>query len=305
MPDRLDAMQLFVAVADTGGFAVAARKAGLAPSVVTRLIAGLEERLGVRLLQRTTRSVKLTDAGARYLERCRRILADVEDAELSAHEERAQPRGRLVVSAPVLFGRMHVAAIVSRYVQTYPEVRVELRLSDRFVNLVEDGVDVAIRIGVLDDSSLVARQLGRTRRMLVASPEYLAGPSGIPKQPSDLPNHNLVSFDAITPGRTWPFCKGNRTIDIEVEPGFATNSGEAALDHVIAGGGITAALCYQADAALRARSLVEVLEPFSPPPMPIHAVFPSSRLLSTTVRAFINLAEQAASDWQFLAPWDR
>src|ERR1700687_2027491 len=158
--DRIDAMQAFVAVADLQGFAPAARKLGLSPSGVTRLIAALEERLGARLLQRTTRSVTLTDVGARYLLRARRILADVEEAEGSAQAERTRPSGRLVVSAPVGFGRLHVSPVMSAYLTRYPEVSGELRLSDRMINLVEDGVDLAIRIGHLDASRLVALPVG-------------------------------------------------------------------------------------------------------------------------------------------------
>src|ERR1700749_4708607 len=155
--DRLDAMQAFVAVADSQGFAPAARKLGLSPSGVTRLIAALEERLGARLLQRATRSVTLNDVGARYLERARRILADVEEAERSAEGERITPSGRLVVSAPLGFGRLHVSPVMSAYLKRYPEVSGELRLEDRMVSLVEDGVDLAVRIGALADSSLVGR----------------------------------------------------------------------------------------------------------------------------------------------------
>src|SRR5580692_4450783 len=171
--DRIDAMQAFVAVADLKGFAPAARKLGLSPSAVTRLIAALENRLGARLLQRTTRQVALTDAGARYLERARRILADVEEAERAAEGERTRPNGRLVVSAPLGFGRLHVSPVMTAYLKRYAEVAGELRLSDRMINLVEDGVDLAVRIGHLPDSSLVARHVGEMRRIVVASPRYL------------------------------------------------------------------------------------------------------------------------------------
>src|ERR1700753_314986 len=171
--DRFDAMQAFVAVADLRGFAPAARKLKLSPSGVTRLIAALEDRLGARLLQRTTRSVTLTDVGARYLERIRRILADIEEAEESAQQERRRPSGRLSVSAPIGFGRLHVSPLMSAYLKRYPEVSGELRLSDRMINLVEDGVDLAVRIGHLADSTLVARHVGEMRRMVMASDAYL------------------------------------------------------------------------------------------------------------------------------------
>src|ERR1700761_3716638 len=191
--DRLGAMQAFVAVADSQGFAPAARKLGLSPSGVTRLIAALEERLGARLLQRTTRSLTLTDAGTRYLERVRRILADVEEAERAAEGERTRPSGRLVVSAPLGFGRLHVSAVMSAYLKRYPEVSGELRLEDRMVTLVEDAIDLAVRLGHLADSSLVARQVGRMRRIVVASPAYLKA-RGEPKRPDDIASHDTIQF---------------------------------------------------------------------------------------------------------------
>src|SRR5262250_3994563 len=183
--DRIDAMLAFVAVADLHGFAPAARKLRLSPSAITRLVAALEERLGARLLQRTTRSVALTDAGTRYLERARRILADIEEAETAAEGERTRPSGRLVVSAPLGFGRLHVSPVMSAYLKRYPEVSGELRLEDRMVSLVEDGIDLAVRIGELADSSLVARHVGEMRRIVVASPAYLRT-RGEPNRPAEI-----------------------------------------------------------------------------------------------------------------------
>lgn len=301
MTDRLDAMLAFVAVCDAEGFAPAARRLGLSPSAVTRLVAGLEDRLGVRLLQRTTRSLKLTDAGARFLERARRILAEVEEAELSAQEERAVPRGRLVVSAPLLFGRMHVAPILSRFLDEHPEARAELELSDRFMNLVEDGIDVAVRIGALTDSGLIARRLGWTRRVLVASPSYLSA-QGLPSRPEDLARHALIAFRSIAPGSGWRLVDpgSGEPVTVAVEARFATNSGDAAIDHAKRGGGVTTAFCYQVDGPLRTGELVEVLRGWRPPAVPIQAVFPTSRLLSSKVRAFISLAEAASAGWSFM-----
>src|SRR6266481_6278431 len=195
--DRLDAMQAFVAVADLEGFAPAARKLGLSPSAVTRLIAALEERLGARLLQRTTRKVALTDVGARYLERVRGILADVEEAEGAAEGERTRPGGRLVISAPVGFGRLHVSPVMSAYLKRYPEVSGELRLADRMVNLVEDGIDLAVRIGHLAESSVVARHVGEMRRIVVASSDYLQQ-RGEPDTPEAVASHETIQFGAVT-----------------------------------------------------------------------------------------------------------
>ena len=205
--DRIDAMQAFVAVADLQGFAPAARKLGLSPSGLTRLIAALEERLGARLLQRTTRSVTLTDAGARYLERARRILADVEEAERAAEGERTRPGGRLVVSAPLGFGRLHVSPVVSAYLARYPEVAADLRLSDRMINLVEEGVDLAVRIGHLPDSTLVARHVGEMRRIVVASRRLSQTARRAEDAAGDhVPRHHPVRRDDRRPGLA--LCRG-------------------------------------------------------------------------------------------------
>jgi DNA-binding transcriptional LysR family regulator len=295
--DRIDAMQAFVAVADLRGFAPAARKLGLSPSGVTRLIAALEDRLGARLLQRTTRSVTLTDAGSRYLERARRILSDVEEAEAAAEGERTRPSGRLVVSAPVGFGRLHVSPVMSAYLKRYPEVVSELRLSDRLINLVEDGVDLAVRIAHLPDSTLVARQVGEMRRIVVASPAYL-GERGEPKRPQAIASHQTIQFGATTASPEWHFVENGSEVHIPCTPRFSTNSADAAIQYAEQGGGLTRVLAYQAAEAIKAGRLKIVLTKFEVPPLPIHLVYPTSRLLSAKVRTFIDLVVEI-SDWQF------
>ena len=295
--DRIDAMQAFVAVADLRGFAPAARKLGLSPSGVTRLVAALEDRLGARLLQRTTRSVALTDVGARYLERARRILADVEEAEGSAEGERTRPGGRLVVSAPVGFGRLHVSPVMSAYLMRYPEVSGELRLSDQMINLVEDGVDLAIRIGHLPDSSLVARHVGEMRRIVVASSAYLEA-RGEPDTPEAISSHDTIQFGALSASPDWRFIDEGRDIRITCTPRFATNSSDAAIQYAEQGGGLTRVMAYQAAAAIRAGRLKIVLAKFEQPVLPIHIVYPTSRLLSAKVRSFVDLVIEA-SDWHF------
>ncbi len=295
--DRIDAMQAFVAVADLHGFAPAARKLGLSPSGVTRLIAALEDRLGARLLQRTTRSVTLTDTGTRYLERARRILADVEEAEGSAEGERTRPSGRLVVSAPVGFGRLHVSPVMSAYLKRYPEVLGELRLADRMVNLVEDGVDLAVRIGHLPDSSLVARHVGEMRRIVVASPDYLRQ-RGEPDTPEAIASHETIQFGATTASPDWRFVEDGREIRVACTPRFTTNSADAAIQYAEQGGGLTRVLAYQAAEAIKAGRLTTVLAKFEQPPLPIHIVYPTSRLLSAKVRTFIDLVIEL-SDWHF------
>ena len=295
--DRIDAMQAFVAVADLQGFAPAARKLGLSPSGVTRLVAALEDRLGARLLQRTTRKVALTDVGARYLERARRILSDVEEAENSAQAERTRPSGRLVVAAPVGFGRLHVSPVMSAYLKRYPEVGAELRLADRMINLVEDGVDIAVRIGHLPDSSLVARHVGEMRRIVVASSGYLKQ-RGAPNKPEAIATHDTIQFGATIASPEWRFVEDGREVRVPCTPRFVTNSADAAIAYAEAGGGLTRVMAYQAAESIKAGRLKIVLAKFEEPPLPIHVVYPTSRLLSAKVRTFIDLVTEI-SDWHF------
>ena len=295
--DRIDAMQAFVAVADLKGFAPAARKLGLSPSAVTRLIAELEDRLGARLLQRTTRSVALTDAGTRYLERAKSILADVEEAETSIQDERSRPSGRLVISAPIGFGRLHVSPLVSEYLKRYPEVSCDLRLSDRMINLVEDGVDLAVRVGHLADSSLVARHVGEMRRIVVASPRYLKA-HGEPKTPEAISSHQTIQFGGMTAGPDWRFVRDGSEVRIAPVPRFITNSADAAIQYAAQDGGLTRVMAYQAADAIKDGRLKIVLAKFELPALPIHIVYPTSRLLSAKVRTFIDLVIDV-SDWHF------
>lgn len=294
--DRLQAMNAFVTVAELKGFAAAARKLRLSPSVVTRLVAALEDRLSTRLLQRTTRSVKLTDAGARYLERARRIVADVVEAEALAQADRTEPSGRFVVTAPQVFGRLHVAPLMCEYLERHPKVVGELTLSDRAVNLVEEGVDVAIRIGALVDSTVVARLVGTTRRVVVASPEYLSTHKPI-RRPEALSGHRLIQFTALTPILQWNFMSRGEVLPVPIAPTLVTNSADAAIGHAERGGGLTMALDYQIIEAVNAKRLRVVLADFEAPPLPIHVLYPSTRLLTAKVRAFVDLL--TTRNWRF------
>ena len=295
--DRIDAMQAFVTVADLQGFAPAARKLRLSPSGVTRLVAALEDRLGARLLQRTTRSVTLTGAGTRYLERARRILADVEEAESAAEGERTRPSGKLVVSAPVGFGRLHVSPVMSAYLTRHADVSGELRLEDRMISLVEDGVDLAVRIGELADSSLVARHVGEMRRIVVASPGYLEARSE-PKTLADIAAHDTIQFGATAGVADWRFVDDGSEVRVGIAPRLSTNSADAAVQHAEQDGGLTRVLAYQAADAIRRGGVKIVLAKFELPAMPIHIVYPTSRLLSAKVRTFIDLVTEM-TDWQF------
>jgi DNA-binding transcriptional LysR family regulator len=296
--DRLEAMTIFVTVAELRGFAPAARRLKVRPSTVTRMVAALEEHLGTRLLQRTTRAVALTDAGARYLERARRVLSDVAEAEAAAQTERSQPTGRFSLAAPNLFGRLLVAGILTRYLAMYPAVTAELILSDRNSNLVEDGIDAAVRIGVLEDSSLVARAVGATRRVTVAAPDYLSRHRA-PGSPADLTKHALIQFTAIHPTPDCRFMHDGREIRIPYWPTYITNSADAAISHALSGNGITTVLAYQVSDAVRSGKLRVLLADFESKPLPIHIVYPTTRLLSAKVRAFLELVSTTC-DWQFV-----
>lgn len=296
--DRLEAMNTFVAVAEARSFAAAARRLRLSPSVVTRTVAALEERLSIRLLQRTTRSVTLTDAGARFLTRSRRILLDLEEAESSARSERSVPTGRFVLSAPNTFGRLHVVPAMCRFLARYPALRSELTLSDRMINLVEDGVDAAVRIGVLNDSNLVVRKVGETRRVVVASPAYLAR-NKPPRTPEDVAKHAVIQLVASHTLSEWRFMREGAMQHIALAPRIVTNSADAAIAHAERGMGLTGVLGYQVADAIRRGRLCVVLAEYELPPFPIQVVYPSTRLLSANVRAFVDLVVETC-DWQFV-----
>ncbi|MBS7789052.1 LysR family transcriptional regulator [Roseococcus sp. SDR] len=295
--DRFAAISAFIAVVDRHGFAPAARHLGLVPSAVTRHVAALEAHLGVQLLARTTRSVTLTEAGAHYLERARRIMAELAEAEEFAASERLTPVGRLVVSAPAVFGRLHVAPLLAEFLARHDAVQADLRLSDRWVNMVEEGVDCAIRIGHLPDSGLVARRLGETRRIIVAAPGYLAR-HGTPREPRDLAPHRIIRFSAFEGAEEWRLYRDGVEERVPIAPRLVTNSADAALCAAERGGGLTMVLAYQAREAIAAGRLTRVLGTFEPLPLPIQLAWPAARLVPAKLRAFIALATESC-DWRF------
>lgn len=288
--DRLRLMEVFVAVSEAGSLAAAAARLRMSPPAVTRAVAALEDRLGTRLLHRTTRRLALTEAGARYLDGARRLLAEFEAAERAAVGEAATPTGHLTVAASVTFGRMHVAPVLADFLQAEPRVTAALLMADRMVNLVEEGIDVAVRIGALPDSSLVARRVGETRRILVASPGYLAR-RGAPARPEDLRRHEVIAFTGLMPGREWRHIgEDGRAATIALAPRLEVNDAAAALAAAERGDGITLALCYMAAAMVAEGRLAVVLDRFTPPAVPIQLVYPQARLLAPKIRAFIDFA---------------
>ena len=288
--DNLEAIRIFVSVATQGSFTEAARRMRLSPSVVTRSVAHIEERLGIMLLNRTTRSVQLTERGQIYLEDCKRILEDFEMAERRVRGEDAKPRGTLRVTAPVLFGRLYVLPIVNALLHEYPALSIHLTLSDRNVNLFEEGVDVAVRVGELADSSLIAVRLGLATPVLAASPAYLQK-RGAPASPAALKSHDIILFEGIGATNEWPF-GANRTM-VRVEPRLIVNGADAAIIATQAGIGITRTLSYQVWDAVHAGRLTLVLQEFAPPPLPVSVAYQPRRIASANVAAFVKAHARA------------
>jgi DNA-binding transcriptional LysR family regulator len=287
--DRLAALTTFVTIADEGAFAAAARRLRISPQAATRAIAALEKRLGAQLLHRTTRAVRLTDEGATFLARARAILADIADAEQSLIGAQASPRGALAVTAPVIFGRLHVLPIVGALLRKHNELVVRLMLIDRIVQLVEEGVDVAVRIGDLADSALRAAQVGEVRRVLVASPAYLKA-NGAPATPADLRRHDIIAFTGLSGSDDWRFGPDGKT-SVRVRPHLIVNSADASIAAAEVGLGITRALSYQVSKAIKSNRLRLVLDGHAPPAIPINLVFQAARAASPNVRAFVDAAK--------------
>jgi DNA-binding transcriptional LysR family regulator len=291
--DRFDAYHVFAAVADHGSFAEAARRLGRSPPAVTRTVAALEERLATRLFNRTTRSVALTDEGVRYLDLCRRVLSEVAEIEASAGGERQEPRGTLAVTAPVIFGRLHVLPIVQTFLEEHSALDARLLLVDRPVSLIDEGLDVGVRLGRLPDSSLRAIHVGDVRRSVYASPDYLKK-HGTPQVPDDLKARTCIAFTGVTPTpERWSFRQDGASITVSVKPRLVVNTGEAAIDAAVGGLGLICALSYQVTHHLEAGRLKTVLAVFEPPAVPIHILHPAGRHLPPKVRLFIDRAASA------------
>ncbi|HQZ46006.1 MAG TPA: LysR family transcriptional regulator [Usitatibacteraceae bacterium] len=285
--DKLRAMATFVRIVETGSLTAAAESMRTSLPSVVRGLAELERLLDARLLNRTTRRIALTDEGREYLERAKRVLAEVEEAEAALSARRVAPKGRLRVTASVLFGRLHVAPAVIAFAEKHPAVRVELVLLDRTVDLIEEGIDLGVRIGPLPDSSLVAVPVGATRRVVCASPAYLAR-FGRPAKPEDVAAHRCVGFTGLSPGHDWLFGEGRSIQRVQVAPVITSNQIDVALQACRDGLGLGQFLCYQVDAFLKSGELVRVLARSEPPPSPVNLVYPGTRHLSSNVRAVVD-----------------
>lgn len=307
--DRITDIIAFVRVADARSFTVAAEQLGLSRSAVGKCVTRLEDQLGVRLLHRTTRSVTPTDEGEAFYERCVGILADLEDAELAMASRSERPRGRLRLDLPVSFGRLHVLPLLHRFMATWPDVVVNVTFTDRYVDLIDEGVDLALRIGGEDDSRLVARTLAPHRLVTCATPDYLAA-RGTPRTPVDLADHSCLAFTHAGRPADWRFrtrpddgsdapLANNRTLPVHGR--FCASNAEALRDAALAGYGIGQLATFLVGDDLRAGRLVPVLESYTTPGPPIRAVYPTGRHLSPKVRRFIDLL---AEMWQPHPTWD-
>lgn len=288
--DRIEAMTAFVSAVDDGSLAGASRRLGRSPAAVTRAITALEGLIGTRLLYRTTRVIRLTEAGQRYIASCRRILAELQEAELLAAGERSAPRGILAVTAPLFFGRLCVRPLLDAYLDAYPAVQARLLLLDRVVNVIEEGIDAAVRIGHLPDSGLIAVKAGEVRRIVCASPEYLRRRKS-PREPADLAEHDCIIFSGTTPTDTWTFATGpgsDAVRSVRVRPRLTVSEAEAAIASAVEGHGVTCVLSYQIESELKRGRLKAVLQNFEPKPLPVHIIYPEVRLSAAKTRAFVD-----------------
>jgi DNA-binding transcriptional LysR family regulator len=285
--DRLEAMSVIVAVTETGSFSAASRRLNTPVATVSRKVAELETRLNAQLFQRSSRQMTLTDAGRSYIEACKRIIEQVDDAERAVSGEYREPKGDLAVTAPWGLGHMHLVPIATEFLSAYPEIALRLVLTDRIVNTVEESIDISIRIGALADSSLIATRIGSVRIVLCASASYLAA-RGEPKTPDDLVGHDCISIADLAAERTWKFSKAGREIAAPIKSRLIVNDSEAAIDAAIAGAGIARVMSYKMEAARRAGALTILLKAYELEPLPMHIVYAERKPMPLKIRAFLD-----------------
>lgn len=289
--DRIDAMHAFIAAVDRGSLASAARRLGCSPATMTRAIATLENRLGMQLLHRSTRALHLTEFGETYLGTCREVLAALDAVERGAETEQETPSGMLTITAPLLFGQLHLRPVLDAFLDANPAVRARLLLLDRIANIVEEGIDLAVRVAHLPDSSLAATRVGEVRRVLCAAPSYIER-RGMPRAPAALREHACIMEREGAEAELWRFAAapGRALKPISIRPRLVVNSAAAAVDSALAGHGITRVMSYQVAAQVAAGKLTVLLAKHEPPPFPVHLVLPSARSRTAKQRAFVSFA---------------
>ncbi|MBB6186646.1 LysR family transcriptional regulator [Rhodanobacter sp. MP7CTX1] len=285
--DRFEAMTILLAAVDTGSLSAASRQLHIPLATVSRRVSELEEHLQVRLLLRGTRKLTLTDAGSDYVTSCRRIMEDIVEAERTATGEYRAPQGELIISAPQVIGRHHVVPVLVEFLHAYPEIRARIQLSDRVANLLEEHVDVAVRVGELPDSDMIATRIALISRVLCAGPAYLKS-RGMPKEPIDLASHDCITYDGYSAADKWEFRSGQTSQVVQVSSRLTVNSAEAAVIAAIADAGIARVLSDQIFDPLKSGVLVRLLEAFEPTPMPASLVYPKQRHVPLKLRAFLD-----------------
>ena len=285
--DRFDAMSVLLAVVEEGSLSAGARRLRVPLATISRKISDLEARLGTRLLVRTSRRVALTDAGRGYFEASKRILEQVEEAERAAAGEYSEPRGQLSITTPVVFGRLHVLPVAAAFLEAHPKIDMRMYMIDRHVSLLEEHLDVGVRLGHLEDSGLMATRVGQVRRVVCASPTYLAR-CGTPTAPDDLRHHDGISFHGFSTSPEWRFRGDSDAMSVEPRARLAVNTTEAAVDAAVAGLGIVRVLSYQVIDQLRSGKLVSLLQAFAPEPIPVQLVYAGKGMLPIKVRAFLD-----------------
>jgi DNA-binding transcriptional LysR family regulator len=287
--DRLESMATLLAAVEAGSLSGASRKLGMPLATVSRKVSELEAHLRTRLVNRTSRRLTLTDAGRSYIVACKRILEDIGEAERAAAGEYVAPRGDLTITAPIVFGRLHVLPVAIAFLAAYPDIDIRVALSDRVVNLQEDDIDLAVRIGELPDSSLIATRVGAIRQVVCGSPAYFAR-RGTPKSPPDLAAHDCITFEGLTSPAGWRFAVGKSNLSVAIRSRLIVNTAEAAIDAALAAVGVTRVLSYQVAGALRAGTLALALRKFEPAPSPVSLVHAGQGLLPLKLRAFLDFA---------------
>jgi DNA-binding transcriptional LysR family regulator len=287
--DRFDAMATLIAAVDGGSLSAASRALGMPLATVSRKVAELEAHLRTQLVVRTSRRLSLTEAGRAYVAASRRILDEIDDAERAASGEYRAPRGHLTITAPIMFGRLHVEPVVLDFLRAYPDITARLVLADNVVNLIDEHIDVAVRVGNLADSSIVATRLGAVTWVTCASPDYLET-RGTPETPEALEGHDCVMFEGLYSNNLWTFGRGQQALAVPIRPRFAVNTADAAIAASIASAGITRVLSYQVASAVTAGALRLILRPFEPEPLPVHLVYGGQSLVPLKLRAFLDFA---------------
>lgn len=292
--DQFKQLSTFAEVATRGSLSSAARAEGVAPAMIGRRLDALEERLGVKLLQRTTRKIALTNEGTAFLEDCQRILADLEEAETAVSERSARASGQLAVSAPAGFGRQHVAPLVPSFLTEHRDVKLTLSLNDRVVDLIGEGIDVAIRIASLTDSNLIGVKLADNKRVVVASPAYLKR-HGVPTSLDELSNHNCLAFSSDGSQRGWTFRQNGKNVTLKVEGNMVCNDGEVLHDWAVSGKGLAWRSMWEVGSEIESGKLATVLDEFTAPGNDIYAIFAQRRHLPLRIRAFVDFLRHAYS----------